>query len=92
MKAIDIYHLINRGGGDRILDADLIIIPADTLTDDELATEKVRVLLDEAWDIIDKRSARKGLTRKNDAALKRLVNAFNAWALTAELETTDIWE
>jgi hypothetical protein len=92
MKAIDIYHLLNNGRGDRLLDADLIVIPADTYTDDELATEKVRVLLDEAWDIIDKRSYRKGLTRKNDAALKRLVNAFNAWALTAELETTDIWE
>lgn len=92
MNAFNIYSLIKMGKGDRLLDADIVIIPADTQTDDELTAEKVRQLIDTAWSVLEQRDAKKGLSRKGDATLHRLISAFNAWVETSEIETTDIWK
>lgn len=92
MNVQNIYNLVNMQQGNHLLDAETVIIPSDTQTDDQLTAEKVRELLDMAWSVIDKRNAKKGLTRKNDAAVGHLRNAFNAWVISTEVETTDIWK
>jgi len=92
MNVQNIYNLVNMQQGNHLLDAETVIIPSDTQTDDQLTAEKVRELLDMAWFVIDQRNAKKGLTRKNDAVLGHLRNAFNAWVISTEVETTDIWK
>ena len=92
MNVQNIYNLVNMHQGNHLLDAETVIIPSDTQTDDQLTAEKVRELLDMAWSVIDQRNAKKGLTRKNDATVAHLRNAFNAWVITTEVETTDIWK
>lgn len=92
MNILNITHLVNTGNGGHLLDAETILIPANAETSDELTSEKVRQCLDMAWDLIEKRNAKKGLSTEFDASLKQLAHAFDRWVETAELEVTDIWK
>ena len=92
MNVLNITRLVSTGNGNHLLDADTVIIPSATETSDELTTDKVRQCIDMAWYLIEQRNAKKGLPTRNDASLKQLKRAFDAWVETAELEITDIWK
>ena len=94
MNIKNIYNLVNMQQGNHLLEAETVIIPTDTKTDDELSAEKVRQLIDMAWSVIHERNVQKGLLEQNDheASVQYLTDAFRAWVKTSEVETTDIWK